>query len=154
VKLLSDRRLVALLRVGLGVLFLAAAVPKLADPTGFAKAVGNYHLLPVAAERALALALPAIELIVGLALIAGVADAGASLLAFAMLLVFTLAIGAALARGLDISCGCFDTEGGSKVGLGKIAENLAFLLASWWVLIRDRSAFSLSGWLRRSGDIE
>jgi uncharacterized membrane protein YphA (DoxX/SURF4 family) len=153
-RFLADRRIVALLRVALGVLFLAAAVPKLADPTGFAKAVGNYHLLPVAAERVLALALPAIELIVGIALIAGVADAGASLLAFAMLVVFTLAIGIALARGLDISCGCFDTEGGSNVGVGKVAENIAFLLAAWWVLIQDRSAFSLSGWLRRSGDIE
>jgi uncharacterized membrane protein YphA (DoxX/SURF4 family) len=153
-KILGDRRVVALLRVGLGVLFLAAAVPKLADPVGFAKAVGNYHLLPVPAERVVALVLPAVEAVVGIALIAGVVDAGASLLAFAMLVVFTLAIGSALARGLDISCGCFETEGGSKVGASKIAENVAFLLASWWVLVRDRSAWSVSGWLRRSGDIE
>ncbi|MDP6529338.1 MAG: MauE/DoxX family redox-associated membrane protein [Gemmatimonadota bacterium] len=143
--LLSDPRFVATLRVLLGVLFLAAALPKIADPEGFAKAVDHYHLLPVPAARAVALVLPPVEAIVGVCLIAGFVDAGASLLVFALMVVFTGAVGSALARGLDISCGCFDTKGGTRVGARKIVENLLLCAAAWTVLRGDRSRFSLRG---------
>jgi uncharacterized membrane protein YphA (DoxX/SURF4 family) len=149
-----DPRFLALLRMGMGVLFLAAALPKLADPVGFAHAVENYHLLPTPAERILALVLPAVELLVGVALLLGIADAGASLLAFALMLVFTAAVGTALARGLDISCGCFDTREGTRVGLGKIAENLLLVAAAFLVWRGDRSRWSVRAWLRAAGDIE
>jgi len=136
-------RLVTLLRVGLGVLFVAAAWPKLQDPEAFAVAVSNYHLLGESIGRGLALVLPPVELLVGLGLILGVADAGASLLAVVMMMVFTGAVGAALARGLDISCGCFDTAGGQSVGLAKIAENVALIAASIVVWRGDRSWLAL-----------
>jgi uncharacterized membrane protein YphA (DoxX/SURF4 family) len=154
VKLLADRRLVALLRIGLGVLFVVAALPKLQDPAGFAKVVDHYHLLPETAGRVLALALPVLELLAGACLILGVLDAGASLLVLGLMIVFTAAVGAAVARGLDISCGCFDTEDGAKVGLEKIAENLALTVAAFWVWARDRRWLSLGGLLRKPGDIE
>lgn len=153
-KLLSDRRLVAALRIGLGVLFIAAALPKLQDPAGFAKAVGHYHLLPETVGRVVALALPVLELLVGACLVLGVLDAGASLVVLALMIVFTAAVGSAVARGLDISCGCFDTEDGAKVGAEKIVENLALTAAAFWVWVRDRSWLSLGGLFRKPGDIE
>jgi len=143
VRALRDPRLVALLRVGLGAIFVMAAWPKLADPGAFATAVSNYRMLPVPAERVLALVLPPLELLAGVALIVGVLDAGASVVVLGLLVVFTGAIGTALARGLDISCGCFETEGGSKVGLGKVAENLALIAAAVWVWRGDRSWLAL-----------
>ena len=142
---LRDPRFVALLRVGLGVLFVMAAWPKLADPAAFATSVSNYRMLPVPIERLVALALPPLELLVGVALIVGVVDAGASFLVFAMMVVFTVAIGTALGRGLDISCGCFDTEGGAKVGLGKMIENLGLTAAAFWVWRGDRSWLAFRG---------
>lgn len=153
-RFLADRRLIALLRVALGLLFVMAALPKLQDPAGFSKAVANYHLLPVAGERALAMVLPALELLVGVLLIVGVLDAGASLIVFALMILFTGAIGTAIARGLDITCGCFDTEGGTKAGMGKIAENLALTAAAFWVWRRDRSWMSLRALLGKQGEIE
>jgi uncharacterized membrane protein YphA (DoxX/SURF4 family) len=149
-----DRRVIAALRVGLGVIFIVAALPKLQDPVGFSKSVSNYHLLPEIVERVLALVLPPMELLVGVCLIAGVVDAGASLITFVLMVVFTVAIGSALARGLDISCGCFDTDGGAKVGLSKIVENLVMTGAALAVWRGDRSWFSLGGLLTRAGDIE
>jgi uncharacterized membrane protein YphA (DoxX/SURF4 family) len=145
VSALRDPRFIALLRVGLGVIFLMAAWPKLADPTAFATSVSNYRMLPLPVERVIALTLPPLELLVGVALIVGVFDAGASLVVFGLMLVFTGAVGSALARGLDISCGCFDTEGGAKVGFGKIVENLALTGAAFWVWRGDRSWLSLGG---------
>ncbi|HMB70978.1 MAG TPA: MauE/DoxX family redox-associated membrane protein [bacterium] len=153
-KLLSDRRLVAALRIGLGALFIAAALPKLQDPAGFAGSIDHYHLLPEAGGRILALVLPVLELLVGMCLVLGVLDAGASLLVLALMIVFTAAVGSAVARGLDISCGCFDTEGGTKVGVTKVAENLALTAAAFWVRVRDRSWLSVGALLRKPGDVE
>jgi uncharacterized membrane protein YphA (DoxX/SURF4 family) len=148
------RALAAILRIGLGVLFLAAAWPKLQDPEGFALSISNYRMLPVPAERVLALVLPPLEALVGVCLVLGVLDAGASIVAVALLIVFTVAVASALARGLDISCGCFDTKGGAKVALGKVAENATITALATWVALRDRSWMSVRGWLARSGDIE
>ena len=148
---LSDRRVITLLRIALGVLFIMAALPKIQDPEGFAKSVENYHLLPESAGRALALVLPVLELIAGVLLIVGLFDAGASLLIFLMMVVFTVAVGSALARGLDITCGCFDTEGGKKAGLGKIAENIALTAAAYWVWVKDRSWLALRSLTGKSG---
>jgi uncharacterized membrane protein YphA (DoxX/SURF4 family) len=154
VRLLADPRLVALLRIGMGALFIAAALPKLQDPAGFAKAVGHYHLLPETAGRVTALALPVLELLAGACLILGVLDAGASLVVLSLMIVFTAAVGSAVARGLDISCGCFDTEAGAKVGLAKVAENAGLTAVAFWVWARDRSWLSLAALLRKPGDIE
>lgn len=139
-----DRRLVAFLRVGIGILFLAAAWPKYFDPEGFARAVSHYHLLGETAQRVVALVLPPLELVVGVCLVLGVADAGASLLALLMLVLFTGAVSSALARGLDISCGCFDTEGGQKVGVTKLVENAGLIVAAIVVMVGDRSWLSLA----------
>jgi uncharacterized membrane protein YphA (DoxX/SURF4 family) len=149
VRLLQDRRLITLLRIALGAVFLMAAVPKLGDPEGFAKSVSYYKMLPVTVERVMALTLPPLELLVGVALILGAVDAGASLVAFLLMVVFTAAVGIALARGLDISCGCFDTEGGTKVGLSKIVENLVLTAIAFQVWRGDRSWFS---WSTKPGD--
>lgn len=151
---MNGRHFVTLLRVGLGVLFIAAAWPKLQDPAGFAAAVSHYRLLPEPAERVLALVLPPLEMLVGVCLVLGVLDAGASALVLAMMLVFTGAVGIALARGLDISCGCFDTAGGTKVGLKKVAENVVLSLAAIRVAWGDRSWLSVGGMLRRASDVE
>jgi len=154
VTLMPPRAVLGLFRIGLGVLFIAAAWPKLMDPFGFAKSVSNYHMLPLALERALALVLPVLELAVGVCLVVGVVDAGASLIVLSLMVVFTVAVGTALARGLDISCGCFDTDEGAKVGLDKIAENLALTAVALWVWLGDRTFLSLGERLRRESDIE
>jgi uncharacterized membrane protein YphA (DoxX/SURF4 family) len=154
VRFLRDRRLILLLRLALGAVFLVAAWPKLQDPAGFARSISHYHMVPEGVERLLALTLPPLELLVGLGLIFGVLDAGAAVLVFAMLVGFTGAIASAVSRGLDISCGCFDTDGGTKVGVSKLVENSLMILGAWLVVIGDRTLLSVSGWLRRSGDIE
>lgn len=153
-RFLLDRRFILVLRLALGAVFLMAAWPKLQDPAGFAVSISHYRMVPEGLERALALTLPPLELLVGLGLIFGVLDAGAAVLTFGMLVGFTGAIGIALARGLDISCGCFDTDGGAKVGVSKLVENTLMIVAAWLVVVGDRSLFSVSGWMKRSGDIE
>ena len=65
----------------------------------------------------------------GVALLAGLLRRGAALLAAAMTVMFLGAIAAALARGLDITCGCFHTEAGHAIGVGLLWRDLALLAA-------------------------
>ena len=90
----------------------------------------NYRLAPGAFVNALALVMPWVELLAGLALILGVWRREAAALAGLLLLVFIAAIGANLARGRAVDCGCFDVH-----SAGKGREEL--LTDMRWVLIRD-----------------
>lgn len=121
------------LRLGawlLGAVFLAAALPKIADPPGFAEALHAYRLLPDAALAPLALTLPWLELWMGLALIAGPARRSAALLAFILLAVFMGALALNLARGNPVDCGCF----GVSPVVRSVAERLRGMR---WDLLRD-----------------
>ena len=109
--------LVILCRLVLGGVFIYASLDKIANPAEFAKAIGNYHVLPFGLENLLALFLPWLELITGILLIAGIMVDGATILIISMNIVFIFAISQALARGISIECGCFSvsTEGGSNI---------------------------------------
>jgi len=128
---LSDRRVVRLCQVGIGLVFVWAALAKLGNLEAFAGQVHNFRLLPIASENIVAMALPWIELVAALALIFDVrARAGAVVLTF-LLAVFTVAIILAVARGLDFECGCFGTADASRVGLSKILQNAGMLAVAF-----------------------
>ena len=122
-----------MLRLGLGALFLVAGALKWRDPAGFAQEIANYHLLPALAPY-LAVVLPAIEITAGLALLAAPlswrrAAAAALVLVTA---AFTVAVVSAVARGLDISCGCFG-GGSGRVTWLTVLRNLALLGGAGWL---------------------
>lgn len=94
-------------RVVLGLVFVAAALPKLWDPPGFAKAIWAYNLVPAALLNPMALALPWLELLVGLALCLGVWVRAAAAWTATLLVAFGLALSINLARHHPVDCGCF-----------------------------------------------
>ncbi len=114
-------------RLAVGGVFLFASLDKLLHPAAFAKAVDHYHLVPYPLLHPFAHGLPVLEAIIGLALVLGIARRGAALLAAVLTVVFMIAIASALARGLDISCGCFNTDGGHAVGLSLLVRDLVLL---------------------------
>ena len=94
-------------RIALGLVFLWAAVPKIADPPGFAKAIWAYELFPAWSLHPLALVLPWLELTCGLALCLGLWVRAAALWVGTLLLSFCLALAINLARHHPVDCGCF-----------------------------------------------
>jgi hypothetical protein len=90
----------------------------------------NYRVAPAFAVNALALVMPWVELLTGLALILGVWRRESAALIGLMLLVFIVAIGFNLARGHAVDCGCFDVH-----SAGKTREQL--LTDMRWVVVRD-----------------
>ncbi len=108
-------------QIALGLFFVAAALPKLVDPPSFAHMVYNYRLVPGAFVNLMALVMPWLELLAGLALILGIWTRASTGLVGALLLVFIAAISLNLARGNAIDCGCFDVAQANKT----IDERLA-----------------------------
>ena len=122
------------LRLALGGLFLVTGALKLEDPGAFALEIHNYQLLPELAPW-LAATLPAMELAIGGAIVVGTrawVRAGA-LAAVGMMLVFTTAVGSAVGRGINISCGCFGS-GSGPVTSATVLRDLALLAASFALL--------------------
>jgi uncharacterized membrane protein YphA (DoxX/SURF4 family) len=130
---LKPRARVALawaLRLGLGGLLVFTGAAKLADPAAFAIEIHNYQLLPSFAPL-LAVTLPATELVGGVAILAGTRPwlrAGA-LLSAGLMVVFTIAVSTVVARGINISCGCFGA-GSGPVSVMTIARDVALVVAS------------------------
>ena len=109
-------------QIALGVFFVAAALPKLVDPPSFAHMIYNYRLVPGAFVNLMALVMPWLELLAGLALILGVWTRTSAILVGALLLVFVAAISLNLARGNAIDCGCFDVARASKTAGERLAD--------------------------------
>lgn len=113
-----------LARIAIGLVFVVAALGKLGDLPWFAQQVHNFRLVPGWAENALAMTLPWIELLAGLALVLGIRARAGGGIAFALMIVFTIAVAAAWARGLDFRCGCFGKAGAGTIGAAKFFENV------------------------------
>lgn len=137
---------VLLARLIVAGIFLFAALPKLIDVETFARSIANYRVLPEAWAGSLASILPWIEAFAALALLTGWYLRGGALVVSAMLLVFIAAIAQAMARGIDIDCGCFGAAAESEVGWGSIARNLGLLLLCLWLLLpMNRESWRLLG---------
>jgi uncharacterized membrane protein YphA (DoxX/SURF4 family) len=153
-------------RLLLGAVFVYASLHKIADPPAFAKIVWGYNLLPGALVNPFALYLPWLELLVGLALLAGVWLRAAALVTGGLLLVFLVAIAINLGRGLDFDCGCFSHTPGAAQGwvegvpvLGHLVRFLFTSPEPWTTLWRDVALLAMAaavwrrplGWRRRRG---
>lgn len=122
-------------RLILGLVFIAAALPKVADPPGFAKAIWAYGLFPAWSLHPLALVLPWLELFCGLALCLGFWLRAAAIWVGALLLSFCLALAINLARRHPVDCGCF----GASAPKTK-AEQLTDMR---WLVLRDAALLLL-----------
>lgn len=125
-------------RVLVGLIMLAAALSKIGDAGSFARQIGHYDVVPIGLIHLLAITLPWVELLAGLALVLGVHARSGAWLALAMVVVFTVMVAQAMARGLDIECGCFGTADATKVGTGKLIESFAIMATGVVASLRRR----------------
>ena len=138
----------------LGVLFVGACLHKITDPRGFALDIATYDILPLAMINLAAITLPWIELAAGVMLITGWRVRPASLLIAAMMVVFLAALLIALARGLDMSCGCFASQGAEEDPISglTVLRDMVWLGLALFVLVFDRSLAGVDQWLQRRSE--
>lgn len=94
-------------RLFIGGVYIYASFYKIILPVSFAKSIWQYHMVPGSLINIMALILPWLELLIGLALIFGFAYRGAAWWANILLVIFLVALASTIVRGLDIECGCF-----------------------------------------------
>jgi uncharacterized membrane protein YphA (DoxX/SURF4 family) len=129
-------------QLGAGVIFLAAALPKIADLEAFAGSIHNFHMepvVPMAMTNLLAITIPWIELVAGLALIANFKPRAGAIVYTVLMTFFTVAVIAALARGLSFDCGCFGKSGAANLGAKKLLENFGMLMLGVVASLERRS---------------
>jgi uncharacterized membrane protein YphA (DoxX/SURF4 family) len=128
------------LRLGLGLLLLATGLGKLLDVPGFIDVIGTYQLgLGSAATAVAAWSIVAIELWLGLWLVASRRPVPAAALGAGLNLGYTVLLANALRRGLDLpNCGCFGVFFPSPLTWLSPLESLASaaLCALLWNLLR------------------
>jgi putative oxidoreductase len=149
-KLLRNTCFILALRIVLGLAFVVASLEKIVDPDAFGISISNYKILPAFIIPVPATILPWMELLCGLSIFFGVLVRGSSLLITTMLLVFLFAVLSAMARGLDITCGCFTQDpDAATIGWIKIAENISLLCASLCLFCSGEGSLSLDHYLRK-----
>jgi len=131
-------------QIALGAVFVLAALPKLADPPGFAEALWNYQLAPAWLIHPAALALPWLELLCGLALCLGLWVRAAAAWLSALLLVFILALGINLARNHPVDCGCFQVQARTRSTGERVADMR-------WAILRDLGLLALAAQVLAAG---
>lgn len=129
----------SVVRIGLALMFLAAAWPKFTHPDDFALLVAQYQLLPAFLVNPFSLALAAFEIVVALGLLFTPWEKEFSFLTGVMMVMFIIALAQALTRGLGIACGCFDIEGAADAG------------ETWFSLLRDLALLPIIVWAAAAG---
>src|SRR5262245_24640090 len=134
-----QRLVLTLVRLGMAAVFVTAAVPKIQAPDLFAASVLNYKILPAWGVNTTAIVLPWLELLLGVFLAVGVWVRACAAWMSVLMVTFMIAFASATARGLDISCGCFE--------VGEHAKPTSV----WWVVLRDTAFLAAAVALLRFG---
>lgn len=134
------------MRLYLAFVFISACLHKIAHPGAFAVDVATYDILPLQLLNLMAIVLPWVELFAGVMLLVGFRARAAALLVVLMMLVFIAALAMALHAGLDMSCGCFASEGAKDadpISIKTVFRDLGWLALAVYVVVLDRHPIGL-----------
>ncbi len=123
-----------------GAVFIWSGWVKLRDPAAFLVSVRGFRILPDPLAAWLALGLPWLEVLAGLAVLVGLLRRGGLLLLNASLVVFAIALASAWLRGLDVECGCFGKGTGATSIAAAMVRDVVLLLAGGWLWLLNRGA--------------
>ena len=140
-----------LARLVVGVVDLLAGLAKFSDPAANVRQVRAFQILPEAVVPTVGHALPTAELIIGGALILGLLTRLFAVIGALFFIAFIIGIAAAWARGLEINCGCFGSQGvpadPQRQYAIDIARDIGLLLCCVWLIIWPRTRLALDNLL-------
>jgi len=136
-RIITSGYLSVVLRWYIGILFLYASMVKIPYPAEFAEALASYQIVPYWALNFVAVYLPWVELTCGLFLILGLSTRAASSIIAFLLVCFAIGQTVNLARGVPISCGCFENAG-DPISWWDIPADLGWLLLTIQIFFYDR----------------
>ena len=139
-------------RLAMGIIMIAAAIPKMLDIDQSVRAVRAYRLLPEAVVPLVGTALPYVELVFGLILLAGVFVRWSAILWLVLMAAFVFGVAWAWAKGYSIDCGCFGGGGDVAAGTTNYPEHMleraGFVALGVFLLVFPRTHASLDAWMK------
>ena len=146
-KLLNNSYINLILRLVLGCIFLLAASSKIANPSAFAGDIANYKIIPGFAINIFAMTLPWIELVCAIFIISGIRLKSSTAIIGILILVFNAAIIIAMAKGLNINCGCHTKIMAEQVGWKKLIENTGLFLSALYIFYSKGTKITLESYI-------
>ncbi|MGD8651744.1 MAG: MauE/DoxX family redox-associated membrane protein [Desulfobacterales bacterium] len=123
----------------LGLTFIYASFDKILSPADFANIVYGYDLFPHVSINLIAIIIPFLQLIAGLALIGGIYPRSAAIMIVGLLFVFITFLAINLIRGHEFDCGCFSAGQSGYTGSSKVTiirDILYFVLGIQVILFK------------------
>jgi len=114
-------------RIAVGAILALTSLGKWLNLTWFARVVVEYHVVPTAAARAVAVLITSSETMLALLLLTGRGQPASEIAAAALIAVVTVAVVRNLLRGrTDLECGCTGRPG-QKIGWNVVGRNLGLV---------------------------
>lgn len=139
-----------IVRVLVGVLFVAAGGAKAGHFSDLAEAIAGFRILPQAVIAPLAVILPFFEIGIGLYLIAGLYTRTVALIGAAALTLYAAAIASAVLRHIPANCGCFGPQDTAAADWPHVAADLALAAVCVLLAWRAPGLFALDNRMRNT----
>ena len=136
-----------LARLILGGVLIVSGALKVTSPAVSARAVRAFQILLYDFAGYVGYALPVVEILFGLLLVAGLFTRVSALVGGLLMVAFIIGISWAWAHGYSIDCGCFG--GGGTIAASQTQYPLEILrdvgigLCAAWLVVRPRTPYSL-----------
>jgi len=143
------------LRLAVGGLLAVAGALKAHDGGArTATTIAGYRLLPAPLDFPLGVALPYLEIFLGLYLIVGLFTRGVAWIATAQFLVFATAVASLLLRHIAGDCGCFGSVLATPPSWWHVAGDLALASATAFIALHAPGSVAFDRRLEASGPPE
>lgn len=126
-------RFTAVIRIGMGVMLLASGLLKIMAPGSFGRLIAMYDVFPELLVPYAAVTVPALEVLLGVLLVAGFRARAAAFVSMLLMAAFMAIIAVNVVRGRSFECGCFGLD---RLGIG-LNETV-----SPWLMLRDALFFA------------
>ena len=147
-KLLRNHWIELAARLLLGSIFIYASYHKILAPDEFAKIVYGYDLFPSETVNLIAIIVPFVELISGIALILGIYTRPAAIIIIGMLTAFVMAISINIIRGHEFDCGCFSSDTSQAVNSAwqTLGRDMIFMMLGIYIFAYGQEkSFNVEG---------
>lgn len=143
-RIIDNDYLTIAVRLFIGGLFIYASYYKIVQPADFARSIWYYHMVPGNLINLMAIILPWLELICGIAIIIGLWYRGAVIWMNLMTVMFIIALSIAYARGISIDCGCFKAAAAStNSARDTLIRDIGLILLTMQLLFSRSKKFML-----------
>jgi uncharacterized membrane protein YphA (DoxX/SURF4 family) len=131
----------------LGFTFIYASFYKIISPADFAKIVYGYGLFPEMFINLIAIVIPFLELVAGIALIIGLYPRSAAIIINGLLVAFITVLSINLIRGHEFDCGCFSVAQSGYTSSPKVTlvRDIIYFILGMQIVLFDGSRKSCFG---------